>query len=123
MVGDRETAVQIFSALKLNCPAYNDINGTNIFNVSSSGITIKTGKNISLSTGTGTQFGTSTSQKLSFWGITPVDQPAGAAQVALDTYGAGANGFDEAAHASELHALVVEIRRVLIEVGIMKGSA
>jgi hypothetical protein len=38
---------------------------------------------------------------------------------ALAAYGAGANGFDTGAHASELHALVVKIRAALVANGIM----
>jgi hypothetical protein len=34
------------------------------------------GKNIQLATGTGTKIGTATTQKLAFYGVTPVDQPA-----------------------------------------------
>ena len=39
-------------------------------------IVVADAKNIVLSTGTGTQIGTSASQKLAFWGDTPVVQPA-----------------------------------------------
>lgn len=34
------------------------------------------GRNFQLPTSTGTKFGTATTQKLAFYGVTPVDQPA-----------------------------------------------
>jgi len=34
------------------------------------------GRNIQLATGTGTKIGTAATQKLGFYGVTPVDQPA-----------------------------------------------
>ena len=39
-------------------------------------IELEGGRNIQLSTNTGSQFGTATNQLLSFYGVTPVDQPA-----------------------------------------------
>ncbi len=62
-------------------------------------------------------------QKLGFYGTAPVAQPAGASQAALAAYGAGANGLDSGANMSALHALVVEMRAVLVNCGLMKGSA
>lgn len=51
-----------------------DYQTTNVINIGSSGITINN-QNIVLGTGTGTKIGTSTSQKLSFFGATPITQP------------------------------------------------
>jgi len=45
--------------------------------------TISDGYNVVLGTTTGTQFGTATTQKLSFYGKTPIVQPSGAAQAAV----------------------------------------
>ena len=39
-------------------------------------IQILDGRNIQLAKGTGTNIGTETTQKLGFYGVTPVDQPA-----------------------------------------------
>jgi len=50
-------------------------------------------------------------------GTTP--QTAYASGGALAAYGAGANGFDTAAHASALYAMVVSIRAALVANGIM----
>lgn len=123
MVGDRETLTQLLFTKQLRLESIRDVENTGTSAITMNApIKFSSSKNISTE-GSGIQIGTATSQKFGFWDVTPVIQPAGANQVALDTYGAGANGFDEAAHASELHALVVEIRRVLVEVGIMKGAA
>ena len=37
---------------------------------------LQDGRNIQLATGTGSKIGTAITQKLSFYGVTPVDQPA-----------------------------------------------
>jgi hypothetical protein len=50
--------------------------GNAIFTVTTAGLTISEGENIALGTTTGTQIGTAASQKLGFYGKTPVVQRA-----------------------------------------------
>lgn len=52
------------------------ISSSDIVTITSSGITIVDGKNIILNTTTGTKIGTAAAQKLGFWGVTAVIQPA-----------------------------------------------
>jgi len=47
------------------------------------GGTLDDGANVAVGTGTGTKIGTAVSQKLGFWGATPVTQPSGADQAAV----------------------------------------
>jgi len=42
----------------------------------SKNIRMQDGRNIQVGRGTGTRIGTATDQKISFYGVTPVDQPA-----------------------------------------------
>lgn len=49
------------------------------------GLTLNDGTNIALGTTTGTDIGTSTSQKLGFYGTTPVVQPTTASEAAVST--------------------------------------
>jgi hypothetical protein len=85
--------------------------------------TLASGVDISTNTTTGTRIGTAVGQRLGFWAATPIVQPAGADQVALNAYGAGANGLDSGANMAALHALVVAMRLALVNAGIMKGAA
>lgn len=77
-------------------------------------------------------------QKLGFWGKTPVVQPAAAAQAALtDSTGGADDGTLEAVgntmmgdvsgainnNFSELHTLLHAIRTALVDLGIIKGAA
>ena len=52
-----------------------DLIRINIYRFSKS-IQIQDGRNIELNTGIGTKIGTATGQKLGFYNVTPVDQPA-----------------------------------------------
>lgn len=75
---------------------------------------------------TGTKIGTATTQKIGFWNVTPVIQPASAAQAAVATTGSTQTtpfGFTTAAQANGIVALLNEIQRVLVLEGLMKGSA
>lgn len=74
-------------------------------------------------TGTGTKFGTATTQKLSFWNATPIVQPSGATQAAPAAYATGVFGLDSNANMQALYDLVVAMRTALVDAGIMKGSA
>lgn len=91
----------------------------------SGGLTLADAKNISFGTTTGTQLGTATTQKLAFYGSTPVAQRASADQAAAPAGGTGATAgaYDTAAHRDALIALVNEMRTVLVNLGLMKGAA
>ena len=52
-------------------------------------ITVTDGKNIVLGTGTGTQVGTATTQKLGFFGKTPIVQPANQTDIMTDLVNLG----------------------------------
>lgn len=82
-----------------------------------------TDKDVVLGTTTGTKFGTATGQKIGFWNVTPVIQPAGATQVAMAAYATGTYGLDTNAHMQALYDLVAAIRTALVACGIMKGAA
>jgi hypothetical protein len=73
----------------------------------------------------GTSLGQSTTEKISFYGVTPVAQRASADQAAAPAGGTGATAgaYDTAAHRNSMIALVNEMRTVLVNAGLMKGSA
>jgi hypothetical protein len=73
----------------------------------------------------GLQLGTGATQKLAFYGATPVVQRASADQAAAPAGGTGtaAGGYDTAAHRDAMINLVNEMRTVLVSLGLMKGSA
>lgn len=74
----------------------------------------------------GTMLGSSATEKVGFWGVTPVVQPAGAAQAALTlttTTSSSPVGLVTASGFVALFALLEEIRASLVDCGIMKGSA
>lgn len=80
--------------------------------------------NIAVGTTTGTKIGTAVTQKIGFWNVTPVVQPAGANQ------GVAANGTTTTATTTNLdtgltnlRTLVHEIRTALVNTGIIKGAA
>lgn len=79
--------------------------------------------NIVTDTTTGMKIGAASGQKLGFWGITPVIQPAGAAQAAPAAYATGAFGLDSDAKMQALFDLVVAMRTALVDAGVMKGAA
>ncbi len=89
-------------------------------------ITLASGANIVLNATTGTKIGTGTTQKLGFWNATPIAQPSGAAQVAVATTAATLTtpyGYTTQAQADAIITLLNEIRSVLVNEGLMKGSA
>ena len=88
-------------------------------------ITLADDKDIIVGTTTGTNIGTATTQKIGFYGVTPVVQRASANQAAAPAGGTGATegAYDTAAHRDALIALVNEMRTVLVNLGLMKGSA
>lgn len=73
----------------------------------------------------GTSYGQGTTEKISFFGVTPIAQPSGAGQAALGTTAATSPGygFTTATQANGIVTLVNEIRSVLVNLGLMKGSA
>lgn len=89
-------------------------------------VTIGDSKNFIFSTGTGTKFGTGTTQKLAFHNATPVVQRSGAAQAAVVTTAATQTtpwGFSTQAQADAIVTLVNELRAALTDKGLIKGSA
>lgn len=88
-------------------------------------LTFGDGKNLVFGTTTGTQIGTATNQPIGFHGTTPSAQRANANQAAAPAGGTGATAgaFDTAAHRDTLINLVNEMRTVLVNKGLMKGSA
>jgi len=98
-----------------------DTNGVKISD--SKTLTLGVGTNIALDTGTGTIIGTTASQKLGFYGITPKIQPSSANQAAVAAYVGGANGYSTTTQAQAIITLVNEIRTTLVNLGLMKGSA
>lgn len=82
--------------------------------------------NMVLGSTTGTKFGTATTEKLSFHNATPTVQRAGAAQAQVATTGSTTTtpyGYTTSAQADGIVALLNEIRAVLVEKGLMKGSS
>lgn len=91
--------------------------------------------NLAVGTTTGTKIGTATTQKLGFWNVTPVVQPAAANQAALTNSTGGSQDGTLAAvsgsgddtninnNFTDIHTLLDEIRTALVNTGIIKGSA
>jgi len=83
----------------------------------------------------GLQIGNATSDLIGLYGVTPVDQPAGAAQVVITDSSGGTAGdtiaaigatYDQAEvrnAVATLAAKVIELRRALVELGAIKGAA
>lgn len=61
----------------------------------------------------GTTFGQSTSDKISFYGVTTVVQPSSTTQAAVTT----------GATTTQVGALANQLRAALVELGLIKGSA
>lgn len=74
----------------------------------------------------GYRMGQASTSKCSFYGATPIVQPSGAAQAAVGTAAAittAAHGFATGTQADAIVTLVNEMRTVLVNLGLMKGSA
>lgn len=74
----------------------------------------------------GTLIGQSATDKVGFYGVTPVAQRSGAAQAALTSTTArvtGAVGFQSTTAFNAAVGLLVEIRAALVAAGLIKGSA
>lgn len=99
------------------------------------GLTLPDAGDIVVNATTGTKIGTATTQKLGFWNVTPVVQPAAAAQAALTDSTTGTPGstlvdsgvvFSQANinnNFATLNALVAAMRTAMVNVGVMKGAA
>ena len=76
-------------------------------------------------TAAGMQFGKAVTDKIGFYGATPVVQPAHADQAAAPAGGTGATAgaYDTAANRDKLINLVNQMRSCLVAAGLMKGSA
>jgi hypothetical protein len=105
--------------------------------------TFADGKNIIVNAATGTMIATAVTQKIGFWGQTPIVQPAGAGQaivVALVDNSGGASGGDTiavvtdnasaanaiatlAAKVNALNVLITALRLGLVNSGLVKGAA
>lgn len=72
----------------------------------------------------GTTLGQSATDKIAFFGAAPIVQRSGAVQAAAPAGGTGAaaGAYDTAANRDLLINLVNEIRLVLVNHGLMKGS-
>jgi hypothetical protein len=108
------------------------------------GGTLDDGANAAVGTGTGTKIGTAVSQKLGFWGATPLVQPSGADQAAV-TLGNTDNEIGEltisdppaqaevqalrdkceelASDLRALSTLIHPLRTALVAEGLIKGGA
>lgn len=74
----------------------------------------------------GTTIGEATTDKVSFYGVTPVVQPSSASQAAVATTAATATtpwGFTTSTQANAIVTLVNQIRSDLVTLGLLKGSA
>lgn len=109
---------------------------TEVFKVRGDGlITPLDGAIVSTGTTTGYQLGSAASDKLAFWGKTPIVQPSGANQGALTDSTTGTAGFtlsdvgivfSQAAinsNFASLARLVDNIRTALVNTGVFKGAA
>jgi hypothetical protein len=95
--------------------------------ITENALNLAAGTNIvTATTGTGGQIGTSTSQLVGFHGVAGTAQRAAAAQAAVATTAATQTtpwGYSTAAQADGVITLLNEIRTVLVNKGLMKGSA
>lgn len=74
----------------------------------------------------GCSLGGATTDKISFYGVTPIVQRSGAAQTAVATTVAvtsNAWGFAGSTQANAIVTLVNELRAALVAAGLIKGSA
>lgn len=73
----------------------------------------------------GATIGKSTTEKVSFYGVTPIVQRSGSAQAALTltTMSLGGYGFTTQTGADAAVALLVELRAALVALGAIKGSS
>jgi hypothetical protein len=72
----------------------------------------------------GAMLGKSASEKVGFWGVTPIIQPTNSAQAALTLTTATSGGFGFSTSAGFLAAIaqIENIRASLVLMGLLKGS-
>jgi len=111
------------------------LGGTLRMDWSTTTLTISDAYNIAVGSTTGTKIATATTQKLGFWNVTPVIQPAAANQAALtNSTGGTYDGtlvdvgviFNQANindNFTDVYTLLTEIRTALVNTGIIKGAA
>lgn len=82
------------------------------------------GKQLSDNNPDGTSLGQSATDKVSFYGVTPVVQPSGSAQAALTLTTATTSGFGFASSAAfnAFTAQLEELRASLVDLGLIAGS-
>lgn len=74
----------------------------------------------------GTTLGQATTDKISFYGVTPIAQRAGAAQAAVGTTAATTStpwGYGSSTQADAIVSLVNELRAAAVALGLIKGAA
>lgn len=98
-------------------------------------ITLADVVNFAFNTGTGTKFGTATGQKMGFWNVAPVIQPAHANQAALTNSSGGTYDGTLAAisgtgddaginnNFTDIFTLLDAMRTAMVNSGMMKGAA
>jgi hypothetical protein len=83
-------------------------------------------ENVSYNSPDGAVFGASTTEKIAFYGVTPIVQPSAAAQVTLTTFSpmqTSPFGWSTSAEMLTTLAAIIEIQNVLRNLGLMKGSS
>ena len=81
--------------------------------------------NLSKAPSDGTAFGQGTTDKIAFYGVTPVVQPTAATQAAAGTTASTTTspaGFATTTQANNLINLVDAMRTALVNLGLIKGS-
>lgn len=97
---------KIWRADRIDLNRLADINGVDLLSFAAGGLTLADGKNIATNTATGSKIGTAANQKIGFWGVAPVAQPA-------------ANADTSGATLPQLETEVNEIKALLRTVGLM----
>ena len=100
-------------------------------------VTWADGVDVAVGTTTGTKIGTAATQKIGFWNKTPIVQPSGASQTALDDQSTGVASVSYQlvdvtssptqatinANFATVAVLLNALRTALVNAGIIKGSA
>lgn len=86
-------------------------------------VTITDGKNFQFGQTTGSKLGSAATEKLAFWGATPIVQPASANQADVTQTAGATYTATEQAMLNALKTLVNQLRADLVAAGIIKGSA
>ncbi len=70
----------------------------------------------------GTSFGQSITDKISFYGVTPIVQPSGAGQAAAGTTSTATTGFATSTQANAAILLIDAMRTALVNLGAIAGA-